>query len=63
MKDSVPPAGRGMPRWREKQRSLPVGEKVELIGKFIQETRQLELLKKSCKPSAMSSNSSSAKES
>lgn len=45
---------RGMPKWREKQRSLPIGEKIELIGRFIQETRQLELVKKSCKPSAMS---------
>ncbi len=52
---------RGMPRWRERQRELPVGEKLELIGKFIQETRQLEILKKSCKPSVMSWNNSSGK--
>ena len=50
----TPPTNRGMPHWRDKQRSLSVGEKIELIGKFIQETRQLELVKKSCKPSAMS---------
>ena len=50
-----------MPNWRDKQRSLPVGEKIELIGKFIQETRQLELVKKSCKPSAMSWNNSLGK--
>ncbi len=52
---------RGMPNWREKQRSLPIGEKIELIGRFIQETRQLELLKRSCKPSATSWNNSSGK--
>jgi hypothetical protein len=56
------PIHRGMDRWREKQRALPVGEKIELIGRFIQETRQLEVLKKPCKPSAMSSNSSSKKD-
>jgi hypothetical protein len=43
----------GMPRWRERQRSLPVAQKVELIGKFILETRQLERVKRSCKRSAM----------
>ena len=43
-----------MPRWRERQRSLPVGEKVELIGKLILQTRQFERLKASCKLSAMS---------
>jgi hypothetical protein len=48
-----------MPNWRAKQRLLPVGEKIELIGKFIQETRQLELVKKSCSLSAMSWNNSS----
>jgi hypothetical protein len=56
------PIPRGMPHWRERQRALPVGEKVELIGRFIHETRQLEALKKLCKPSAMSSNSSSKKD-
>jgi hypothetical protein len=49
---------RGMPRWREKQRDLPVALKMERIGQFIQETRQLEKLKKSCKPSATSLSSS-----
>ncbi len=52
---------RGMPNWRKRMRSLPVGEKVELIGRFILETRQLEQVKKSCKPSATSLNNSSAK--
>jgi hypothetical protein len=52
---------RGIPRWREKQRALPVALKIERIGQFIQETRQLEKLKKSCKPFATSSNSSSSK--
>ncbi len=50
-----------MPKWRDKQRTLPVGEKIDLMGRFIQETRQLELVKKSCKPSVMSWNSSSGK--
>ena len=49
----IPPTTRGMPNWREKQRSLPIGEKIELIGRFIQETRKLELVKKSCKPSIL----------
>jgi hypothetical protein len=44
-------AQRGMPRWREKQRALSIGEKVDLIGRLIQETRQLEAIKKTCKPS------------
>jgi hypothetical protein len=43
----------GMPRWRERQRLLPVAQKVELIGRFILETRQLERVKKACKRSAM----------
>ena len=38
-----------------------VGEKVELIGRLILETRQLECFKKSCKPSVTSSNNCSAK--
>jgi len=41
----------GMPMWRERQRSLPVGQKLELIGRLILETRQLERLKRSCKQS------------
>ena len=45
---------RGMPRWRERQRSLPVADKVELIGRFILETRELERVKKSCRPFATS---------
>ena len=52
---------RGLSQWRDKQRSLPVGEKIELIGRFILETRQLEHVKKSCKLSAPSSNNCSAK--
>ena len=49
---------RGMPRWREKQRTLPIGEKVALLGRVILETRELEAIKKACKPSATSSSSS-----
>jgi hypothetical protein len=49
---------RGMPRWRERQGSLPLAEKVELIGRMILETRELEAIKKACKPSATSSKSS-----
>lgn len=49
---------RGMPRWREKQRSLSIREKVDLIGRMIQETRRLEAIKKTCKPSVTSSNAS-----
>jgi hypothetical protein len=47
-----------MPRWRAKQRAMPIGEKLDLIGKFILETRRLEQLKKACKPSVTSSNNS-----
>ncbi len=56
------PPTRGMPRWRQRQRDLPVAEKIELLGRFIQETRQLEAVKKSCMPSLTSSNSSSPTE-
>lgn len=52
---------RGMPNWRQRMRELPIGEKIEIVGRFILETRQLEHVKKACKPSAMSLNSSSAK--
>ncbi|MCW1916147.1 hypothetical protein OJ996_21335 [Luteolibacter sp. GHJ8] len=44
-----------MPRWREKQRKMPVGEKVALLGQVILETRKLEVIKKAWKQSAMSS--------
>ncbi len=47
-----------MPRWREKQRNMPIQEKVALIGQLILETRQLESIKKACKPSVTSSNGS-----
>ncbi len=47
-----------MPRWRDKQRHLPLAEKIALLGQVIQETRKLEALKKACKPSAMSSSNS-----
>ena len=50
----VPENRRGMPSWRTRQRSLPVAEKIALLGRFIQETRQLERVKKQCKLSAMS---------
>jgi hypothetical protein len=53
------PLRQGMPRWRQRQRDLPVAEKVELLGRFIQETRRLEGIKKSCKPSVTSSNNCS----
>ena len=46
---------RGMPRWRERQRVLPLAEKVELIDRMILETRELESIKKACKLSATSS--------
>ena len=49
---------RGMPRWREKQRALPIGEKVALLGQVILETRKLEAINKACKPSATSSSNS-----
>jgi len=54
---------RGMPLWREKQRTLPYALKIHMIGQFIQETRQLERLKKSCKLSAIPSSNFSKKES
>lgn len=50
---------RGMPRWRQRQRELPVAEKIALIGKLILETRGLERIKKSCRLSAISSSNSS----
>lgn len=53
---------RGMPNWRRRVRELPIGEKIELIGKFIHETRELERIKHACRPSATSSNSSSGKD-
>jgi len=53
---------RGMPNWRRRMRGLPTGEKIELIGRFILETRELERIKKTCRPSATSSNSSSGKD-
>ncbi len=53
-----PSTERGMPRWREKQRNLPIQEKVARIGQFILETRQLEAVKKAWKPSVTSSNGS-----
>ena len=49
-------SSRGMPRWRERQRQLPVGEKIEMIGRFILETRRLEGIKQACKKSATSSS-------
>lgn len=45
---------RGMPGWLAKQRSLPVAEKLELIGRFIKETRELERIKQQCKQSVTS---------
>jgi hypothetical protein len=53
------PPPRGMPRWRQRQRDLPIADKIELLGRFIQQTRQFEAIKKSCKLSATSLNNSS----
>jgi hypothetical protein len=47
---------RGMPRWREAQHHLPIAEKIELIGRFIRETRRFEAVKKSCRKSVKSSS-------
>lgn len=54
---------RGMPQWRAKQRNLPVGEKIDLLGKTIQETLAMERIKKVWKPSVAPSQNSSQKES
>ena len=54
---------RGMPRWREKQRALSPALKLQMIGQFIQETRQFELFKKSCKQSVIPLSNSFKKES
>ena len=51
----------GMPRWRATQRSMPVADKIELIGRYIRETRELESIKKSCRKSVKSWNASSTK--
>jgi hypothetical protein len=48
---------RGMPLWRKRQRAMPLPKKIRLIGQFVLETRRLEILKKQCKKSVMSSNS------
>ena len=55
------PPARGMPNWRVSQRNLSISKKIELIGRFILETRNLEIIKKSCKLSATFSNNSSKK--
>ncbi len=52
---------RGMPAWRETQHNLPVGKKIEMIGRMIQETRHLEAIKNICKPSVTLSNNSSTR--
>ncbi len=49
---------RGMPRWRERQRLLPIAEKIRLIGQCVLETRELERIKAKWKQSATCSNSS-----
>ena len=51
----------GMPRWRNAQRNMPIASKIELIGRFIRETRDLESMKKSCRKSVISWNNSSEK--
>lgn len=50
---------RGMPKWREKQRTLSVEDKIALLGKTIQESLKMERIKKSWKQSAEFSKSSS----
>jgi len=50
---------RGMPRWRQRQCTLPLPEKIRLIGQFVLETRRLESVKKQCKKSATSWSNSS----
>jgi len=35
--------------WRQKQRNLPIGEKVELLGQTILETLELEKIKRHAK--------------
>ena len=62
MKQDVQPA-RGMPQWRARQRTMPVGEKIELLGKTIQETLAMERIKKIWKPSVAPSQNLSQKES
>ena len=62
MKQDALPA-RGMPQWRAKQRNLPVGEKIDLLGKTIQETLAMERIKKIWKPSVASSQNLSQKKS
>jgi len=44
----------GMPRWRDTQRNMPIAKKIELIGRFIRETRKLESIKKVCRKSVKS---------
>jgi hypothetical protein len=36
-------------RWRQKQRNLPIGEKVALLGQTILETLELEKIKRHAK--------------
>jgi hypothetical protein len=48
---------RGMPKWRDKQRKLPLAEKIRRMGCLIQETRRTEALKRACKKSAKPSKS------
>jgi hypothetical protein len=54
-------ASRGMPQWRAAQRAMPIATKIELIGRFIRETRKLESIKKTCMKSVTSWSNSSAK--
>jgi hypothetical protein len=55
---AIPSFSRGMPLWREKQRALPVAQKIEMLGRLIQETRQLEIIKKFPYPDGGYSSSS-----
>jgi hypothetical protein len=60
---SLPPFPRDKPRWRLKQRSLPVADKIAALGALIQQTRQLQRLQQSCTPSLTSLSSSLPKKS
>ena len=40
---------RGKTNWRQKQRNLPIGEKVALLGQTILETLELEKIKRHAK--------------
>lgn len=45
---------RGLPRWRARQRALPVPEKLALTARMISVTHELERIKSLCKRSLTS---------